>query len=119
MKRWWLLFVLGIVAFFSVCSKKEYRIAIVFTCPQGKEVKHGGYYRLHATGDSVSMYGYTPSEYAVTILEDDTLFGCCWKDTVSTDSLFFELYVNGESQISGLLGTHEFSFQYIGMDVGQ
>jgi len=106
MKKWYLSVVLGLLVLLSVCSEKELRVIAVYTSPQGKEVKHGGYYRLLSTGDSVSMYGYTPSEYVLTMKEGDTLTGCCWKDTTEyQDTLRFEIYVDGMLDIDYLIQT--------------
>ncbi len=73
----------------------------MFTSPEGKEVKHGGFYKFASTGDSIAMYGYTPNEYIFTMEGDDTLSGWAWKDTLEThDSLHFELYVDGLPEIN-------------------
>ena len=103
MNKWYLSVALGVLVLLSVCSEKEFRIIAVYTNPQGKEIKHGGYYRLLSTGDSVSMNGRTPSEYVLTIKEGDTLTGCCWKDTTEyQDTLRFEMYVDGILEINYL-----------------
>jgi len=102
MNKWLLLsFVLGLCMLSSFCAEKEYRIAVMFTSPEAKEIKHGGFYRLASTGDSIGMYGYAPSEYIFTLGEDDTVSGWAWKDTLEYhDSLHFELYVDGLPEVN-------------------
>jgi len=121
MNKWYLFAVLGFLVLLSVCSKKEFRVIAVYTSPQGKEIKHGGFYKLSSTGDSVSMYGYTPSEYALTMKEGDTLTGCCWKDTTGyEDTLRFEIYVDGRLEIDYpiRLPNYEIEFTVAPIDAG-
>ncbi|MGB3479756.1 MAG: hypothetical protein WBB67_11415 [bacterium] len=121
MNKWYIFAVLGLFVLLSVCSKKEFSVIATYTCPQGKEVKHGGFYKLLSTEDSVSMYGYTPSEYALTMKEGDTLTGCCWKDTTSyPDTLRFEIYADGVQEIDYLITTPNFEaeFTYVPIDSG-
>ena len=92
-------FIIGLMLLFSVCAEKEYRISIMFTCPSKKEVKFGGYYYISTIEDTTLMYGHTPGEYVVHLLEGDTLFICCWKDTTSNDTLWLDLYVDGKPEI--------------------
>lgn len=121
MNKWYLFAVLGLFVLLSVCSKKEFSVIVTYTCPQGKEIKHGGFYKLSSTGDSVSMYGYTPSDYALTMKEGDTLTGCCWKDTTGyEDTLRFEIYVDGRLEIDYpiQLPNYEIEFTVAPIDSG-
>ena len=121
MNKWYLFAVLGLLVLLSVCSKKEFGVIVTYTSPQGKEVKHGGFYKLSSTGDSISMYGYTPSDYALAMKEGDTLTGSCWKDTTDIqDTLRFEIYVDGVQEIDRLIQTPNFEveFTYAPIDSG-
>jgi hypothetical protein len=116
MKKLCIAFTTGIILFLSVCSKQEYRIAMIFTCPQGKEVNFDGFYRVLSTGDSVSMVGYTPSTYTEILIEGDTLIGRFWKaDSNYSDTLQFDFYVDLEPIIDKGYITSPFfpvDFQY-------
>jgi hypothetical protein len=103
MGKWNVSVVLGFLVLLSVCSQKEFGVVVVYSNPQGNEVKHGGFYKILSTEDSVSMYGRTPSEYRLTMKEGDTLTGSCWKDTTEyQDTLRFEIYVDGILEINYL-----------------
>jgi hypothetical protein len=95
--------VLGILLV-AHCAKEPYDIAIYFSSPNDIAVKHGGYYRIESTGDSIGMYGYTPDEYTYTLNHDDVMLGTYSKDTTDAqDTLHFELYVDGELVINEYL----------------
>ena len=121
MNKSYLFVVLGFLVLLSVCSKKEFGVIVTYTCPQGREIKHGGFYKLSSTGDSVSMYGYTPSDYALTMKEGDTLTGSFWKDTTGyQDTIRFEIYVDGVQEIDYLIDSpyYEGEFSYAPIDSG-
>lgn len=93
------------MAFLSLtCTKEPYDVTIYFTSPNDVEVKHGGFFKIESTGDSIGMFGYTPNSYSYTLERDDELHGAYWKDTTDTeDTLHFELYVDSEIRINAFL----------------
>lgn len=98
-----MLILFGIIVS-SHCAKEPYDITIYFSNPNDIAVKHGGYYRIESTGDSIGMYGYTPNEYTYTLDNDDVMLGAYWKDTTEAqDTLHFELYVDGELLVNEYL----------------
>jgi len=96
-------FIIGI--FLSLtCTKEPYSVTIYFTSPNDIAVKHGGFYKIESTGDSIGMFGNTPNEYSCTLDRDDIMLGAYWKDTTEAqDTLHFELYVDGEIRINEYL----------------
>jgi hypothetical protein len=102
-------YLLSGIIFFGIllvteCAEEPYDIAIYFTSPSDIAVQHGGYYRIESTGDSIGMYGQTPSEYSCTLEHDDIMLGAYWKDTTEAqDTLHFELYVDGELVVNEYL----------------
>jgi hypothetical protein len=90
------------------CAKEPYNVVISFTNPNDIPVKHGGFYKIESTGDSVGMYGYTPNQYTYTLDHEDVMVGAYQKDTSdvhNTDTLHFELYVDGEILVNNFLVT--------------
>lgn len=99
--------------FLSMCTEQEYRISINFSNPQNKPIKHAGYYTLLSTDDSTSMNDYTPSEYVIFLVEGDTLIVCARLDTMTTDTLFLDIYVDGMPELDrAWLGLIEVYFRY-------
>ena len=104
MKRFLLLCaVIGL--FLSLtCTKEPYSITIYYTSPNSIDVRHGGFYKIESTGDSIGMFGYTPNEYECELDHDDVMLGAYWKDTTEAqDTLHFELYIDGELKINEFL----------------
>ena len=100
MKKLFLILFIGIIIIISTCAKQQFDMTIRLTNPQGKAVKYGGYYKLEATGDSVSMAGYTPGEYTFTMKQGDVVSGICYKDTIDiVDTLNFKLLANDEQKL--------------------
>jgi hypothetical protein len=109
-----LIVVAGISVIMSVCAKEPSRISIAFTAVHYPNIiKHGGYYFLQSTNDTAFMNGSTPSEYVITLEYEDTLFLCCWKDTVNNDTLQLDIYVDGIPEIEkGYIQTPFYAFEY-------
>ena len=102
MKKLFLILFAGVMLLSLTCGgETEADITINLTNPQDKAVKYNGYYVLSATGDTVTMAGYTPEEYTFTLEKGDGASGRVYKDTIDiVDTLSFQLLMNGDEQAS-------------------
>jgi hypothetical protein len=99
MKR--ILFASFLLLLMMVACSTSNEVVLSLTNPQGLSVSFGGYYKYESTGDSVSMNGVTPRDYALVLEKDDHITGVIHKDGSNmTDTLHFRILVDDEEVLT-------------------
>ncbi len=94
-------FAVSLLLYVGCGGEEEAGVSLRLTNPQGLSVPFYGSYMISTAADSVIMDDYTDTEYIFTLASGESAEGWVRKDTTDVvDTLHFQVFVNGEEELS-------------------